>query len=698
MPLLVPEEEYREFNIPGVRLSGAYKPDKARLAQLFREIITRTDTLAKPIPITLEEFGAVADGNFGPNAHTDGTNNAAAIASAVAAAAATGRPILLTGVFRTSASSLVLTQKVTITGFGSQTGFSVVAGSTDSGIWDRAGCKLHDFHVHLSTLANKPANEGHMQACVLVSDKGYFFPSPGVDNGVYGFDHQRLTLTRNAVMGLGSGSGWFGMGHVHHGKVGEIRDEGSATKHGILVSMHWSGRGAGYGQIVTRTWHPHDMEIGSIFATASINALNVSSSYNITQRGIIDLTGGSKALYVLPGDETDTLADPIAHPPGSIGKNLRFGDVISRSPTGGERAVHVFSQGTSALGWRSMPGDPGVGFMSQLEMDVTVGDITLYDAVWDPNAVPATAPPGLLEVQYYRGKFKAGKLRTVNCPTLRNVVDLFHSQNAIIEIDDLSGITSDRALRLVNCSNVTIHNLAPTTTKNDNSGDTACYFFGATYTGNLSGAHAAGATTLLLKAPLAVRMTIDTPIKVGGQTVWTTGYCPPNVTRIPVSSLPVAVADDALVTFVHRNEKMNITFNCEGSYNGADIALTHGVFKGTIRKAKVNGVRARLASNITLESVTFEATGFGGSVTDTASDVLVSNEATRVRATGCVFGLNAGAGLDYNVRCVTAEGTWRRFVATNSSFMGARVGNITATSASNYSLIGCTNPDGSLIA
>lgn len=668
-------------NWKSIATPGVPRPDQVQTAD--NRWWERIDKVLIP-----EMFGAVGNGSFTTNEHTAGTDNTTAIANTIAAAIALGRPIELSGVYRTAAASLVLNSPVEIYGLGPATGFVSVGGSTDNGIWDRAGCHLHDMRVLLCTTASKPANQGHLQSVILVTDKGYYVGAANEDLGVVGFKHYRLRLTRRAVSG-GGGSAWYAIGHNHHGYLADFDDNGSASKHSNFLAWHWSGKGDGYTLPLTKTWHPHDIIVsGNMHAENSNIFGGFSSFYNITTSGKWTMVGGDRFLYILPGDETDTLADPASHPAGIIGKgNNLLADMVWINPTGAEKAIEIFSQGTSPGPWRFMPDNPTVGFMSDLEWDIRLGNMTVIGAT--------AAAQGLMSASYIRGNLTVGHLKAVNSNPIINGVECFHSQNANIIIGKISGTFRSNPIQIVECSGVKVLDSDVTITNTAAYGDQGLYCFGALYTGAVSGAHSLNANKLTLSAPLGTRMGRNTEIRIGTSTVWTTAYCPPGVTVIPITPLPAALTGGETITFDHSCRRCDVTLNCVGGFNGADISNSDLVLRGSIQRAKQAGIRVRNSSRVDLR-MQFSASGYGA--TAAAFDVVVLNSSNLVTAFGCIFGHNAQPQLSHCIVASTAEGTWRRFTAIGCSFVGYNTAPVSSSSINNYLAVGCTDKTGAVFS
>lgn len=639
--------------------------------------------------LTFEMFGAVADGTFGTNAHTVGTNNGTAIASAIACAAASNREIDLLGIYRTTAASMVLTAKVSIRSRFAGFGLVVPVYATDVGIWDKAGATLRDFTILVCTMEAKPANSGHLQACVLASDKGYFIGAANTDNGLSGFDYDGLTCWRRSVGG-GGGSGIVLVGDASRGRIDNITDNGSPGGHTGLVLAHWAGQGNAYGSAVTKTWHTHDLEIGALRTTASKYALTLSSTFNITRTGTITQYGGLGVIVLLPGDEGDTLADPSRYPAGIIGKghDLR-GHIHWHNPaTGAGKAVSIISQGTSPGPWRYMPLDPTVGFMSDLDWGVVCGDVTVYHAT--------EANQGLLDVSYLRGNFSCGALRAVGSPVMDGAVSVAYSQAGYVTIGGIYGAYVRQALRIAAASNVKVLHSGYTLSASSTSSDIGLYVYGNTETGAVSGAHSAGATTLVLAAGITDRMSRNTPIKIGSNTVFTTSYNPPGVKNIPITPLPASVADGVAVTIDHRCVDHDVYLDGEGGYYGGNIARGAGVFRGSVRRAKIAGLYIRNEDIVNLDGMVFEGTGVDGA-SNTANDLNITNTLSLVKATGCTFGLNRGSGLAYNIKGNTDETTNVRFVGVGCNFVDYETDYWAGSSTTDRKFIGCTDKTGALI-
>ena len=627
-----------------------------------------------------EMFGAVGDGSFSTSEHTAGTDNSTAFTHTRQAAATAKKSIFVSAPYRINAASAIFDSKVHIFGYSKEHGFIIPVYATDTGFWDKAGCRFEGFRIHVCTMEAKAANQGHLQCNITTTNKGYFIGLTNNDDGVSGFHYENLNLTRKSVGG-GGGSGIIMVGNAHKGYINNINDDGSYTGHTYLVASHWSGKGDAYGSTVTKTWHPHDINIGSLSVTNCAIAIGLSSSYNIFQSGLVSMVGGNSVIYLLPGDETDTLTDTTVHPAGSIGKNITLrGPFAHHTPTGTSKSVILYSQGTSPGPWRYMPLDGAVGFMSDLDMEIRIGDVTLFRAT--------ASSQGLLDVSYFRGTLEIGELKNTGSSVVDNAIYITYSQAGSIVVKKLSGTFNNRPIYLGSVSFFKLLDSDTTTIANSGSTDVTVYCFGGTEAATVSGAHSIGATTLVLSSGITTRMSRNTPITIGSNTVYTTAYNPVGVSHIPVTALPAALAGGEAVTLDHRNRGIHLHLKTRGGYYGCDIGRTTGVITGH-NIGSLSAMRIRNSSYIDLNGFVFESS--------TSSDLIITNTTNFVKAVGCVFGLNAPSTLAYNVLCSTAE-TWKRFVGIGCSFLNYTTSYISASSVNDWTIIGSTSKTGTNIA
>lgn len=638
--------------------------------------------------INMEMLGANPDGNFGATAHTDGADNTTAVTAALAVAAFFNRPIQLLGIYRVAAMTMTLTEKVTIIGGGPTTGFVCPVYEDDVGIWDKAGCDLSYFRVHVTHMQAKLPDSGQLHACVLVSARLNTLSLEADDIGVSGFNHHHLTLTRRAVVVGGGGSGWYGIGNVNNGYVGDLDDLGSTAEHSNLAAFHWGGKSVGYGFAVTKTWHPHDNEVGALTAYQSQICFSPSAVYNLLQRGVMKMYGGLQLLSILPGDETDDFADTSVHPVGSVGKGIRLlGPFEHHDPTSTtEASVEIYSQGTSS-GWRTMPDNPAVNYMGDLDMDVEIGDIALFGAT--------LAAQGVVDAKYYRGLLKVGNVKLVNSNPVVAAVYWHDSQAGRMIVKSISGTLRYRAAMIDNASGFTLQDSAFTCTDVDTSTKVGFYAIGITEARVASGVHAVGLTKLTLTAGISQRMSRNTPIVVGGATVYTTGYNPPGMTVIAVTPLPALAGGEAVV-IDHGCRHIDATLGSTGGFYHADLSRVQGVIKGKGKRARAGGIRMRTGSISVVEGFQFEATGFGLAA-GVAIDLVVEDASeTYVKAVGCTFGLDKQPLMNHCVQATTADGTKRRVTLVGCHFAGYNTAPVSASSANNWTAIGCTDKAGAL--
>lgn len=183
-----------------------------------------------------------------------------------------------------------------------------------------------------------------------------------------------------------------------------------------------------------------------------------------------------------------------------------------------------------------------------------------------------------------------------------------------------------------------------------------------------------------------------------GDIVTATAFAPTGATALYVTAIPTALAGGEALTVDAQNYKLDLTLRTSGGYLGMDCAGSFGVIRGNFEHAFLTGARFRNASIIDLVGVDFSGNGRGRQATPAlaTADIQVTNTAARVKMIGGSCGRD-GRLTEYNIRCSTSEGIWQRFIGVGVTFAGNVTSHITASTASNYELIGCTDKAGNLI-
>lgn len=640
-----------------------------------------TGVNAESLPIIPSEFGAVGDGEF---ATATGTDNSSAFVACIAEAVASGRPILLDSVYRIAdADVLVLTDAVHIYGYGPETGIIVECDATQTSVWIKSAVHLHDFRIHCKPTEAKPADSGQLQACVTIGD-GFYLNRDHIE--VQDWRVERMRLTR--ASGVGGGWAFIGIGNVSNGYVGEIDDIGSGESHSGLVAFHWAPRTATgtVGEVPTKTWHPRYISVGSLYAENSAVALSTSACYDIVQNGQVTLIGGSQLYVSLPGDEIDTYSQ---HPTGSVGKGIRInGPLLAQGVANNTDAViDLFSVGTSKIS--TMPDDAGILLQKALDCDISIGDVTVIGST--------NANKYLISAYKYTGNLKIGKVVGKDVAAATRGVSI-SSSIGNIAIDNVECATLRDAIYISSSSGITVNNSKITTSAENGSSDHSAYMFGDTFTATASGVHAEEATKLTLTAGLSDFVLPGRPVKVNGEVVYSTSYAPIGATSLYVTAIPTALAGGETITVDNQCYNLDLCLNIEKGYYGIDCAGSFGVLRGSVNNAFFIGARFRNGAIMELLGMTFSGNGRGrqdaGALA--TADIQVTNTAARVKMIGGSCGID-GRLTEYNIRCSTSEGTWRRFIGVGVSFAGNVTSHITASTANNWALVGCTDKTGTLI-
>jgi hypothetical protein len=641
--------------------------------------------------VSLRDFGGVPDGSFSTFTGTDNTG-------AFLLAKATGKPILIDGVYRIATpSAMILSGNETLIGQGPNTGLVVQCGATESGILVASAARIENMRVQLFTSGSKPANNGQLQSVIQVGS-GYLDYLPTYDlPQVSGWHLSNLLLTR-ASLGGGGGSAIYIMGNAPDGYLGHIRDDGSALKHSFLVAVHWAGKTVapgGYGNEVLATWHPRDILMGPLRGVRSRAGMFVSSVSNIVQRGEIYLDGVENAFSYLAGDEG---ASKAVISPELIGKGVDIGGpIIVRNPSPSGEGHFVQVLGTGGSVWDFV--EPGIRRWVPVESDVKIGDISIFGTI---------APRRALEVNLFWGRLKVGKVslfgnagaetRTVN------VEYVFPGSEVTIEEINTAGGSQQISIRRARGVRVLGGRVVSATT---GTGDYTTYVFGETISRVLAVDASAGATSLTLTEPVHSnnRIMQGVEVVVGG-TVLTRLTRPfPGLVvsglgsvTVPVEPLPAGVTAGQTVEFRQRSEASFYGVVHEGGgrtveVSGADVVF----FGGKIRRGWVNGARLRDGTVANISGVGFEGNGRIGS--GGRFDIDVPNQLNRVTMTGGYLGGGIGpSAVTHNLQFNDTEGTHRRFTGIGVQFRGNVTGEVTASSTNNYTLIGCVDRLGNLLS
>jgi hypothetical protein len=642
--------------------------------------------------VSLRDFGGIPDGSFSALTGTDNT-------SAFLLAKATGKAILIDGIYRiASPSAMILSGSEKLIGQGDHTGLVVQSGSNESGILVASAARIENMRIHLFQNGAKPPNQGQLHSVIQIGS-GYldYLPTYDLPN-VSGFFLSNLTLTRTNI--LGGGSAIYAMGNVSRGYIGDIRDTGSVSKHSALLIFHWGGRTVepgGYGQEVLATWHPRQISIGPLDSRRSNVGLALSSTSDVVQDGPIYCDEVNRALHIMPGDEGASKA--VAPVPSLVGKGINIkGPIIVTNPLTLEPSlnaalVDVFSVGASA--W-DIQGN--LRKWITLESDVTIGDVYIYGNIPDKQAV---------NVFMYSGVLKMGKVAVFGTAGVRtiNIEHVTHGSDVSVSESNLSGGTEQISIRRAKGVRIGGGKINAAAT---GSTQYALQVFGEVITRTVAADASAGATEIQVTAAItgANRAMKGSQISIGGVVhtrlseaipgAAVTGS--PGVVIIPCEPLPASISAGQELTIDLRSRAEISSITTIGGGRGVEVVQSDVLMSGTrITNAHFTGLRVRIGSVVTLHGVGFENTGATNS--GSSFDLQVQTGLSRVTMTGGYLGGGRmGQKVTHNLQFTDVEGTHRRFTGVGIQFLGAVTGPVTASSTNNYTLVGCVDAAGNLLS
>lgn len=466
--------------------------------------------------------------------------------------------------------------------------------------------------------------------------------------------------------------------------INRVTGEGSPRPHNTFFMAHWGGTGEGDYFGVTKTYHNNKIRIIDMTVDASTNGIALSSAYNV-KIDRVTIRNTQRAVFIFAGDETNAFAAQ----PNMVGRGMTITDLFIENMENEATQTEIISiTGIGASTFRSFPSPDEAINDGRLraEMEYSL-DIENINIIGSPNA-------GKMALRCY-GVKGTTRIGTLMLRDVAGVAGLIRdSDGIIIERLDVETSNASNGFTITRSSGVSVGGRMYNTQFDTGYGVVVT---GSRETVALDGAINAGDTEILLNAPYTNQIRVGQPLTIGGIRVYATAWRDAGCLRIPITPCPAARSDGANVVADWRCENIDLDVHTYGWARGYNLGACVANITGVAEAAGQFGIRCDGNATVTLKGCHFINNGLtrASAGTTITADLYIDPDAA-ISDFGSIYGIGSTYVL-HNVRATGTTTLDNRYVGVGSRSRAFITGFINATSANDYKVTNCINPDGTLV-